>query len=76
MIYYKMGKLNESEKYIQQLINNYESEMAFQIAGIYAVRNKVDKAFFWLEKAYRYHDIGLNEMLIDPDLENLHEDPR
>jgi len=76
MIYYKMGDQEKSDFYTNQIIKLYPEEMAFQIAEIYAFTSKVDLAFLWLDKAYEYRDIGLNEFLIDPDLENLHDDPR
>ena len=76
LIYYKMGDLEKSDYYTQQIIEKYETEMAFQVAEIYATTHKIDLAFLWLDKAYEYHDIGLNELLIDPELENLHKDSR
>lgn len=76
LIYYKMGDLEKSDFYLNELIEKYREEMAFQVAEIYSFIGKTDLAFLWLEKAYEYHDIGLNEMLIDPELVNLQSDPR
>lgn len=76
LIYYKMGDQEKSDFYLNELIEKYQTEMAFQVAEIYSFTGKKDLAFLWLEKAYEYHDIGLNEMLIDPELVNLQNDPR
>ena len=76
MIYYLKGNQEKSDYYTKQIIELYPEEMAFQIAEIYAFTSKINLAFLWLDKAYEYRDIGLNEFLIDPDLENLHDDPR
>jgi hypothetical protein len=37
---------------------------------------RADGAFEWLERAYAQHDSGLLWMKVDPDLKNLHGDPR
>jgi TolB-like protein/DNA-binding winged helix-turn-helix (wHTH) protein/Tfp pilus assembly protein PilF len=50
--------------------------MAYQITYIYAARKDVDRAFDWLERAYRQHDTGLVWMKGDPLLKNLVPDPR
>ena len=76
LIYYKMGDLEKSEYYTNQIIEEYGSEMALQLAEIYAYSNQIDNSFNWLENGYEHHDMGLNEMLLDPELVNLHKDPR
>ena len=35
-----------------------------------------DKAFDWLERAYRQRDGGLSDIKTDPPLANLRDDPR
>ncbi len=49
---------------------------AFQIAEIYAYRGETDKAFEWLERAYKQRDGGLSQMKGDPLLRSLERDPR
>jgi len=49
---------------------------AFQIAEIYAYRGEADKAFEWLERAYKQRDGGLSQMKGDPLLSSLERDPR
>lgn len=43
---------------------------------IYASRNDSDRAFYWLERAYRQHDGGMARLKIDPMVRNLVRDPR
>ena len=43
---------------------------------VYAFRGEIDNAFDWLEQAYENRDSGIIEMLMDPLLTNLHDDPR
>ena len=49
---------------------------AYQIAELYAMRDDADRAFEWLERAYRQHDAGLTSMQVDRLLRGLHDDPR
>ena len=50
--------------------------MAYQIADIHAWLGDSDKAFEWLEHAYRQKDGGISQIIFDPFLESLHADPR
>jgi hypothetical protein len=50
--------------------------MAYQIAEVYGVRGDVNRAFEWLERAWRQKDGGLVSTKTDPDLRSLHGDPR
>ena len=49
---------------------------AYQIAEAYAWQGDKDKAFEWLERAYRQQDGGLTAIKYDPLLDNLRSDPR
>jgi len=49
---------------------------SFTIARFYARLGERDRALEWMEKAYREHSPGLLYMLHDPDLDELHSDPR
>ena len=49
---------------------------AYQIAQVYAWRGENDKAFEWLERAYRQRDGGLTYLPYDRLLASLHTDPR
>jgi len=40
------------------------------------MRGERDLSFACLERAYQQHDSSLNDVLTEPDLVNLHQDPR
>jgi hypothetical protein len=61
---------------LSELIAKYQTDDAFQIAGVYAFRQEPDKAFVWLDRAYAQHDTGLAATRFEPLLNNLHSDPR
>jgi tetratricopeptide (TPR) repeat protein len=69
-------RVPESDAALNELIKNESELAAFQIAQAYAYRGDKDKAFEWLERARRQHDPGLGDLLKDPLLENLRDDPR
>ena len=48
----------------------------YQIASYYAILNKKDESFDWLEKAYTAHDASLVAIKTDSDFDNLHSDGR
>jgi TolB-like protein/class 3 adenylate cyclase len=68
--------VQESDAALNELIKNESELAAFQIAQAYAYRGDKDKAFEWLERARRQRDPGLGDLLKDPLLENIHDDPR
>ena len=69
-------RVPESDAALNELIKNESELAAFQIAEVYAYRGDKDKAFEWLERARRQRDPGLGDLLKDPLLENIHDDPR
>jgi TolB-like protein/Tfp pilus assembly protein PilF len=74
--YHALGLKKESDEALAQLLSERGDSFAYQIAEIYAFRNQVDKAFEWLERAYDQRDSGLVEMMGDPLLVQLRDDPR
>ena len=76
LAYHAAGKKKEADAALAEFIEKYQNEAAFQIAEIYAYRGETDKAFEWLERAYKQRDGGLAEMKGDPLLRSLHGDPR
>jgi adenylate cyclase len=67
---------SESDAALRKLIEKKYVESSYQIALAYAYRGDIDASFEWLQLAYDTRDSGLNKMLVDPMLANLHSDPR
>jgi TolB-like protein/DNA-binding winged helix-turn-helix (wHTH) protein/Flp pilus assembly protein TadD len=76
VVYYALGRKKESDTALSELIVKYQTDSAFQIAGVYAFRHEPDQAFEWLERAYVQHDTGLANTKFDPLLKNVRGDPR
>jgi tetratricopeptide (TPR) repeat protein len=76
LVYYAAGKKKEADAALADYIEKYQNDAAFQIAQVYAYRGEADKAFEWLERAYKQRDGGLAGMKGDPLLRNIEKDPR
>jgi TolB-like protein/DNA-binding winged helix-turn-helix (wHTH) protein/Flp pilus assembly protein TadD len=76
MAYYAAGRHQESDSALKKLIAIHQNDCAFQIAQVYAFRGEVDKAFEWLDRAYRQRDPGAPEFATDPLMASLRHDPR
>jgi hypothetical protein len=59
-----------------RLIREFGGEAAIQIAELYAYDGQLDRAFDWLEKAVEQRDPGVANLVGNPLLENLRNDPR
>ena len=74
--YFSLNQNIEADRLLKELIDKHTIGFAYQIACVYAMRNDKDKAFEWLEEAYRQRDNGLTRLLGEPFLKNLEKDPR
>ena len=61
---------------LAELIEKYGEKSTYNIGYVYAFRNETDAAFLWLDKAIKNGDPGIGEVLAQPLLRNLHNDPR
>ena len=57
-------------------IEKYAGIGAYQVAEAYAYRGEKEKAFDWLDRAYRQRDSGMTDLDTDPLLANIKDDPR
>ena len=73
---YAQGKLGEADAELEQLKKQFGATDAYQIAENYAFRKDLDRAFEWLEAAYRQRDSGLTLITNDPFVANLRGDAR
>ena len=71
-----LGDAKASQQALDQLIATSARIAAYQIAQVYAWRGEKDKAFEWLERAYRQQDGGLIGIKSDPLLASLRPDRR
>jgi len=76
LIEHKLGNAAASDAALKTLIDGFGWTAAFQIAEAYAFRGEVDKAYEWLESAYRQRDPGVVFTAVDTILRPLHSDPR
>jgi TolB-like protein/class 3 adenylate cyclase/Tfp pilus assembly protein PilF len=76
MIHHKMGNAAASDAALKTLIDGFGWTAAYQIAEAYAFSGEVDKAYEWLESAYRQRDPGVVYTAVDTFLRPLHSDPR
>jgi TolB-like protein/Flp pilus assembly protein TadD len=76
IIHFAAGRRTEADAALAALVSEYPVFAAFQIAEAYAYRGEADRAFEWLEKAYRQRDGGLVQIIGDPLLANIVKDPR
>jgi TolB-like protein/Flp pilus assembly protein TadD len=76
MLEHAQGHAKESQQALDQAIATSGQFAAYQIAEAYAWQGDRDKAFEWLERAYRQQDGGLSAIKYDPLLDNLRSDPR
>jgi TolB-like protein/Tfp pilus assembly protein PilF len=74
LVYHSLGREQDSNAALTQLINQYQQSMAYQIAEVYAYRGDSDLAFQWLNRAYQQRDSGMRSLKIDPLLKALHND--
>jgi TolB-like protein/Flp pilus assembly protein TadD/predicted Ser/Thr protein kinase len=76
LAYHALGRQQDSDAALAQLVVTHGKDAAYQIAEAYAYRGELDKAFQWLEPAYEQRDPGVPGMKIDPLLKSLRHDPR
>jgi tetratricopeptide (TPR) repeat protein len=76
LAYHALGREQDSNAALSELIAKHDADSAYQIAQVYAFRDQSGKSFEWLERAYKQRDAGLPEINTDPLLKNLRHDPR
>ena len=76
MAYHDRGQAAQSDAALQQMIDKYGDDWAFNIAAVLAYRAEADRAYEWLDKAAQNNDPGLVEIVTAPEFKNLHTDPR
>ena len=76
MAEHTLGHAKESQQALDEWITKYGKDSPTSVAEVYAWRAEADKAFEWLERAYRQRDQDLSYLKVDPLLAHLRGDPR
>ena len=76
LAYATLNRLAQSHEALSAVIATDQNGAAPEIAAAYAYRGESDKAFAWLDRAYRQRDGGLTYVKVDPLLISLRRDPR
>jgi TolB-like protein/Tfp pilus assembly protein PilF len=71
-----VGRKTEAEETLKQVTTKSADSEAFNIAMVYAYRNERERAFEWLDRAYKQKDPALIAIMGEPLLNNLANDPR
>jgi TolB-like protein/class 3 adenylate cyclase len=78
--YYHLGELNKTNQLLAEIKQLGETSAAgspsFYVAMIYTQMGEIDKAFEWLDKAYKDHEVEMYWLKVEPPFESLHSDPR
>jgi adenylate cyclase len=76
MAEHTLGDAKASQQALDKLIATSAGDAAYQIAEVYGWRGEKEKAFEWLERAYRQQDGGITDIKNDLRLASLRSDPR
>jgi TolB-like protein/Tfp pilus assembly protein PilF len=76
MAYDALGRREESDIALSELIRDWDADAAYNIAYVVAFRGEADRAFEWLGKAAEYKDPGLSEIALENAFAKIHSDPR
>ena len=76
IVYHALGREEESEEALKELIDKYADRIAMPIGGCYAFRGDADKAMEWFNRAYAQNDPQLIVTRVHPVHDNMHVDPR
>jgi len=76
MACHALGREQDSNADLAELIAKHHTFSAYQVAQVYAYRGESEKSFEWLGRAYEQRDAGMTEISTDPLLKNLRRDQR
>lgn len=71
-----LGHRDESDRALEKLTSRWGHGAQYQIAQVHAWRGDADRAFEWLERAFRERDPAISFLRVDPALQGLRDDPR
>jgi tetratricopeptide (TPR) repeat protein len=72
----RLGRIEEAETALSELIDRYGDNGVYQHAQVYAQWGDTDQAIKALNRAYEIGDPGISQLLVDPLLDPIRDDPR
>ena len=76
MAFYALGRQEEHEAKLNELIEKWGDEWPSEVAQAYAFTGNADATFEWLEKSIEQNEDGLSEQFLLPFYQTIHDDPR
>jgi TolB-like protein len=76
MAEHTLGHAKESQQVLDEYIAKHDEDWAYSFAGVYAWRGEKDKAFEWLDRAYKRPFSGIASMKSELLFAPLRADPR
>ena len=76
IVLHSLGRHAEERPIRQKMIDDYSQTWASGIAMVYAWHGDRDKAFEWLDIAYERRSSYMTNLIVNPWLAPLHDDPR
>jgi hypothetical protein len=74
--YYMLGRTKEAEAMLKVAMQVHGRDHAFWIASVFAYLRQEDRAFEWLDRAYRQKEPVIEYIKSTSDFNNLRGDPR
>jgi len=71
-----LGRGGDANRVLAACETKYGNVDPVGIAAVYARRKDLDRAFYWLDRAYRQHNFQLPILHSHPDFTSLRSDPR
>lgn len=75
-IYARAGEREKARVLLKRVLTSREYVSPGELAVLYAALGEREQAFAALEKAYTDHDVQLIFLRVDPNFDNLRDDPR
>jgi TolB-like protein/Tfp pilus assembly protein PilF len=76
IVYFAMGRKAESAAALKKAVEEDADSWAYGLAEVHAYCGQIEKAIYWLDRAYSQKDTSLYTIKGDPLLKKLERDPR
>jgi len=76
IVLHSLGRHEEERQIQQKMIDEYSQSWPFGLVLTYAWHGDHDQAFEWLDTAYEQNDAYMTQLIFNPWLAPLHDDPR